>query len=316
MITLAKKIVSFFMTVLFLLRQLPKAMRGRRFLRHADPDVFYIVCPCSIGDIVVASVAAQYLPTDKRIVILIRGNYRSLNGKLGAAECLANSALARNAEWYILLFNRYRGKNYIYGHFHHDVSRLRVRRRYELTAWEDYCRNVYQIPTQSLHRCHQPIPSGCTHTLTKQDVILCPYAHSMKPVPQDFWQTLTDRLHACGFTVYTNVAAKETPVPGTQAFVCGLDAIAAAVSDCAAVVSLRSGICDYLAVYSEAHLVVLSRPQVILSSEKPDRAENWDVSFLREDGVDNFIFEESRQAELIDGIVAAVQLPKETNYES
>ena len=56
-----KRIVSFFATILFLLKKVPNAIRGRRFLKHADPNLFFIDCPCSLGDAVVAAVAAAQL---------------------------------------------------------------------------------------------------------------------------------------------------------------------------------------------------------------------------------------------------------------
>ena len=300
MIRMCKKIVSFFATIWFVVQKIPLAYRGYRFLRHAPKDNYYIICPFSLGDVVVAAIAAKHLQTGKHMVLLLKDGYRSFGDRFDGVRCVADTSLAGALKWYVYLTRKYKGKNYLLGHFRHNWSGLIERREASLTAWEDYSKNVYGIPLECLHNSYHAAQENEEKKLTKRDVVLCPYAYTVQKIPMDFWHALARHLAASGYTVYTNIAGRETAIPGTEALRCGLNEVCGIVQSSAGCISLRSGLCDLLAVHSTTKLLIVN------TAEK-EWKDNWDVTLLRDKGVTNFLYEDAHAQRLIDTLVQYIQ---------
>lgn len=89
-------------------------------------------------------------------------------------------------------------------------------------------------------------------------VLLSPYSTSQLPFlfPEEFWIQLIHRFHAAGYTVCTNCAGAEQPLPGTIALFVPYQLLVPFLDRAGALVAIRSGLCD-LAVTSTCKKVVL-----------------------------------------------------------
>ena len=77
-------------------------------------------------------------------------------------------------------------------------------------------------------------------------------------LPISFWESLAFRLKQGGYSVYTNVGSrKERAVCGTRPVAKSLLETAQFCEGCAAVISLRSGLCDLLG-FTETKLIVIN----------------------------------------------------------
>lgn len=133
------------------------------------------------------------------------------------------------------------------------------------------------------------------------DIVIMPYAKSMKELPEWFWENLVQRLHEKKYSIGTNVGCKqEMSVPGTEAICEPLMDMAVLCENCKAVISLRSGICDLLA-FTNTNLFI------IYSDEMIQKEGNIKKLFPRE-GIHEFsCFREEDLDSLTNDLLAALE---------
>lgn len=264
-------------------------LRGALFIGRIDKNECVLVCPYGIGDILVADLLIKKVVKERNVVFLIREGYAGLATMLKSAEyCICDTYLCRCVEQYIILSKKYKTNRYVYGHFckNKDLT-LRGDQRSHQYFWQDYCCNVYKTEKDSMYQISKRVNSDYTTQLgdfgTKK-VILSPYAYSLSQAETTFWTELARGLQEKGYNVYTSVALYEKEIEGTKRLSCGLDELATIANTCAAVVASRSGVCDLLAVYSCAKLIVIN----------PNRREECylDLRYLREENIFNLTVEE------------------------
>lgn len=78
----------------------------------------------------------------------------------------------------------------------------------------------------------------------KKTVIINPYSNSLVE-KTDLFEKIAEILSGRGYTVYTNITGNQKPVPGTKSLRCNLKDLYNITAQCAAFVSIRSGIVDF-----------------------------------------------------------------------
>lgn len=76
-------------------------------------------------------------------------------------------------------------------------------------------------------------------------VVINPYSNSMES-KRGIYQEMSELLAQKGFIVYTNVVDGQKKIEGTRELCCSIDELVYIVSNCAGIVSVRSGILDLI----------------------------------------------------------------------
>src|ERR1700744_3907754 len=88
-------------------------------------------------------------------------------------------------------------------------------------------------------------------------VVLAPHAVTLKsPVSHDFWTRLAGELSERGFTVCTNVAGTEEPLPGTRALSFAPEHAVPILDALGYLISVRSGLCDLVSSSTATKIVL------------------------------------------------------------
>jgi hypothetical protein len=88
-------------------------------------------------------------------------------------------------------------------------------------------------------------------------VVLAPHAVTLKsPVSPDFWTRLAGELAERGYTVCTNVAGTEEPLPGTRALSFEPEHAVPILDALGYLVSVRSGLCDLVSSSTATKIVL------------------------------------------------------------
>lgn len=303
-----KRKIAYFLTIIkieicrkpfYAIQRIRHKKNELEVMGNRDKDNLYIICPYGIGDILVGALLADKLRKknkykDKnKVVFLIRSNYSSMGKALKEfGECVADTRLAKKKEEYVIFTKQFHGKNYIYGHFPKNKDKKIC---YGICVndyvWQDYCVYVYHVKKDSLF--HIVDTSGFENNLReKRKVIICPYAYSTGMLPEKFWETLVEKLRQRNYQIYTNVSSSEKEVRGTERLECSLSEILDIANSAKAVIAMRSGICDLLAVKSLAPLFVIN--------DNEGLAKYWNLEYLREKGICNFLVRDSLAEDILE----------------
>ena len=128
--------------------------------------------------------------------------------------------------------------------------------------------NVQQNPI-SLHNSPLiPIKSIANFEKNKKNIcILNPYSYSMfSPIP--LFEKIAEKLKEAGFIIYTNVVKGQKEIRGTAPLNCSLQELYSIAKEIPFIVSLRSGILDYL-IPSNINMFVVY--------------DKWKISFIEDD---------------------------------
>lgn len=285
---------SFFPTKLWNSKEHKLVFENRR-------SYLYIICPYGIGDILVGKMLANKIRKNKKkLVFLVRENYFSLNNVLREeGECIFDTKKAREIEKYILEKQKFQGQNYIYGHFpkKEDYSIFFGLNMNDF-VWQDYCKYVYGVEKNSLFHIVDITDFGKNVSDLKM-IIICPYAYSTGILPKVFWEELVKILVEKDYVIYTNVSKTEEEISGTKRLECTLSEISDLANQAFAVIAMRSGICDLLAIESLATLYIINE------SERLEKY--WNLEYLRARGIYNFL--------VTDHLVEDILQKLEENYD-
>lgn len=235
---------------------------GMKFAR----DVLYICCPASIGDtLYTAALANAYKEQDasvRNICLILKEGHAEL-GRLfsGVDSWIVSDEAVEILERYSVYTQTWKLGNYIYGHFK-KTPRLEYYREYHeagsRTIIERYSRLVMGLLKPAALETIASGRLGGGKKERKRDVVIMPYAKTAELLPDAFWESLAFRLKQGGYSVYTNVGSrKERAVCGTRPVAKSLLETAQFCEGCAAVISLRSGLCDLLG-FTETKLIVIN----------------------------------------------------------
>lgn len=256
-----------------------------------DRDSLYICCPASIGDtLYTAAFVKAFKEINqpiRRACLILKKSHRELGPLFPAVdEVLVSDEITEILDRYSLFTQTWKLKNYIYGHF-----KKSLRFEYDPEYNQEKCRAIlprYRRLIMELSEDAQPesmnlpVRSASLENwkIKERKVILMPYAKTAEMLQENFWKELARRLKRKGYSVYTNIGSeKEKAIQGTRPLTKSLLETACFCEGCAAVISLRSGLCDLLG-FTETKLVVIN------TSEELFREWNLNDVFTR-DGIYN-----------------------------
>ena len=262
------------------------ALKGRSALKKLQRQTgrFCLISPYGIGDVLMGIKTVQRLNPDRKLAVLVRAPYASLAGLFPDVLWIADSALVQNLKDYVVLFHAYRRKRHIFCYFRLDLEyhKKDAVASSQYAFWETYSREVYHVPEDTVADCSQPAVQRGELRLTPDDIVLMPYANSTEMIPASFWTTFAALLKEKGYRVFSNIAPNEAPVEGTEPLQIPLDEVPYACEGCGGCIAIRSGVCDLLAVFSQAKLFVID----VL----PHLASAWDVTFFRKTNIYNSLY--------------------------
>ena len=253
-----------------------------------DRDVLYLCCPASIGDTLYTAALAKACKEQdtsvRKVCLVLKAGHAEL-GKLfsGVDSWIVSDEAVETLERYSLYTQTWKLGNYIYGHFK-KTPRLEYYPEYHeagcRTIVERYGRLVMGLLKPAELEAFAPCSLGGEKKEMGREVVVMPYAKTAELLPEAFWESLVFRLKQAGYTVYTNVGgAKEKAVQGTKTVTKSLLETARFCEGCAAVISLRSGLCDLLG-FTNTKLIVVN------TSEELSAEWNLNDVFSR-DGIYN-----------------------------
>lgn len=123
-------------------------------------------------------------------------------------------------------------------------------------------KHVYKIPLDSIIDYHNMIDSNKVTAIKNFEkiknkvIVINPYSNSLSKVSMSLYENLCNCLLEKGYIVYTNVVGEQKPIKGSKELRCSIDELYTIVSKIPVIISVRSGILDFLAP-SQANMFVL-----------------------------------------------------------
>ncbi len=249
-----------------------------------EKDVLFVLCPYGIGDtLYVAALIKsykEYHKDNRRVCLIVKENHSVIaEWFTGIDEKIVSNELVELLNAYAVSTQTWQLKNFLYGHFKKDKDVWRLFPEYHEIAEKNmvsrYKQLVFQLPEEAMLEkiSIQTDVDKFTeeYKIDKKTVILMPAVVSAPPMPEVFWTTLAQILQKFGYHVLTNVKdEKEWVIPGTEPISESLDVISRLGEEALLVVSVRSGICDVLA---------LTNTLLVVINTRKDQQEEWNLSY-------------------------------------
>lgn len=268
----------------FFFRHPIRYLSGRKRLNSLEDNKYYVICPFGIGDFCFAVKAMNIKYPDKKITYITRTPEKNLSSQFGDIEIIGDTKLCKELLEQIEFYSKYSKSNYFYANFTKEKGIWKYYKIENKTNfWDDLLKYVYDLPVGSLRNCYRSATGTSRTVLSAEDVVLFSNANTVNMVSTDFWEELADVLKNKGYNVYSNVVKDDDVIPGTIPLKLSLDEICIAVEKSAGCISLRSGICDLLAMNSTA--------KVFSVCPSPFWYKYGDIGYFRDFDTYNFLYE-------------------------
>ena len=230
--------------------------RGRqvfRCLQEEGGGAFLVICPyAALGDVYWAMAYLPYYAERqgiRRYLIVVAGA-----GCLSVARMFGVPNVAELPRWEMdelvqaVLYDE--AESVLIAHhdrpYTNDMTKLIDCG--DLRFDELYCCGVYGLPreTKPVLPKHSAEYHGDVLIPENHSLILAPYAKSVIALPGSFWERQVREGMEKGWTVFTNVAGGEEPLPQTVPLRVSIEEFPAAVRRAGHFIGLRSGLCDLL----------------------------------------------------------------------
>lgn len=220
-------------------------------------DLFYIACTNGLGDTLYTAAfvkAFKECHNIPKVCLILKDTHKEMAGWFeGIDEVIVSSTLVKAFEEWSISNQVWRLDNYLFGHVPKDVCK----REYLVSdprALAKFKGLIFDIPNElPLEKPRFDYGNRDRlkekYQLDKKTVILMPYAESSFALPEIFWELLARQFTENGYKLYTNVKDKEQKaVPLTEPMAESVNDTAVAAEECLAVMGLRSGLCDIVAL--------------------------------------------------------------------
>lgn len=244
-----------------------------------EMETLYILCPAGIGDTLYiaafAKAVKKYNIDIHRVCLITKENHACIGNFFeGVDQIIASDWLVNQLDLYSITTKTWYLKNYIYGHFKKNLCQtLDSEWYYDLdkNMISFYKRKILKLPQMAeLEKMKLPDIERKDFFPKERAIILFPYAATVPLLSEDFWEKLAKSILSKGYTVYTNIKdMSEYPICGTNSLYKSIFDTAVICTEVYAVIALRSGMCDVLAMTSV--------PMVVLNTDERC-ALDWDVT--------------------------------------
>lgn len=227
-----------------------QTIMGVRF----QQDIFYICCPLSIGDTLwIAGLVKAWksMHANRAVCLVLKTGHADFANLFPAVDmAIVSDELVRGLEVFSVTTGIFHMGNYLYGGPPKTIFEIIPRLSKAKSMRESY-HYVLRLPESA--KLEPLFLSGNVRNVEayRESVILMPYAQTARPLPMDFWNWLVHLCKKHNFFVLTNIrVGVEVPLPGTEPLALSLAETAEIAQRSRFVISLRSGICDLLALTS------------------------------------------------------------------
>ncbi len=249
-----------------------KYLKGKKFLniviKNKKDDEIYVFLSDLIGDFVIGMSCIEYFidaHKDKKVILVTQRDifswYPQLNGKCqqykyddfyqkykldndGRCAFMQNSRLSN------------------LGLKHNILNTVPCFFKECLNAevpWGLVQTRKYIFKLNDVNKVTSPIiqrPSKFNYNLKKNDIIINPYSNSLKGKGIEIYQDIANLCIKKGYNVYTNVLPNQKELKGTKRLDCKLDELYYISQDAKAIISVRSGVLDYLG-FTNTHIIAV-----------------------------------------------------------
>lgn len=239
-------------------------------------DVYYIICPGSIGDtLYVASLVKAFKEKNgiNTVILIVKENQRCIPELFFSVDGgIVSNEIVDILDLYFRSKIDWEGNNYRYGFAREDLSHHSYMQAFKaLNLLSGYKIAIMGLEEESVIEEMCIEDEAVPEIFNKSAVIVMPHESSAKRLPISLWEELCRELGK-SYTVYTNVKDEtELPIKGTQPVSESLKNMTAICELCFAVISIRTGMCDLLA-FTKTNLIVLNTERVL--------AEKWNLKTI------------------------------------
>lgn len=252
-----------------------------------DNTYFYVLCPYGIGDtLYVAMMIKAYCEekkVSKPVCFIVKENHAAIpRWFFGIDSMIALNALVDLLDIWAVQNSFFQGDNFLYGHFpknqewelvpeYANAKEKNMIYRYRTIVMHISENAVLEIPR--IPRLSEK-EVEFVYGIGKNTIIMMPYAASSAMVPMAFWEYMAGIFQKLGYKVLTNVKDNtEEPIKGTLSISENLERMVSLCEASAAVISMRSGICDILA-QTKTDLIILNTTEYLYNE--------WDIKYATE----------------------------------
>ena len=252
-----------------------------------DESYYYIVFPYGMGDTLYAlSFAEAFRKKEnisKRLCFIIKKAHKGIAGWFlkDDDEVIVSDDLVKSLNEFSISNGVWKLGNYLYAHFKKDPSGNLYKEYFDIGAnmLDKYRSLVFDLPDDT--ETAVPVIPDASYDLIekygidKNTIILMPYARSQNWLPEGFWEALVRLFDRNGYKVLTNVVQGEPQIEGTTAMSESVEETAGLCKAALAVIALRSGLCDILAL--------IDTPMFVIYTDRHSY-ESWNLSCVKDDG--------------------------------
>ena len=274
-----------------------------------ERNIFYVLCPYNIGDTILWTSAIKLFKKSQniqRICVIVKKGLGDLISRFPSVDSVIESDFLRDRLNTFAYEERiWELKNYYWAHVRVDYDSRQI-----LSQDGKVMGNGFELfPGVSLScalgrglwldgKYENPSISFNMEIGTGNKVLIMPYAYCVDDIGNGVWEELIDRL--AGFDVYTNCATGQKEIKGSKREERTIVDLAEGCKEYRAIISLRSGLCDLLAMIKVDNLIILYPDNNI--------KEMFDVRIIwGNTNVTNIVIGDNKQEDIVNTIIKCIE---------
>lgn len=264
-----------------------------------NEQVLYVVCPCGIGDtLFVAAMINEYnlqYTRKEKICFIVKENHGAIPDWFKSIDCkIISTELVVAIDFIAVIKQFWKGDNFLYGHFSKNLFWILYESYYSFhgNMIEKYRKLVFGLGEAGyLEKICIENSSKNSYKNLDRTIVIMPYANSTQMLPFPVWEYIANDLENDGWNVLTNVKDDtEEPIQGTCAISTDIDSLVKMCRNVYAVISIRSGLCDVLAMTN-------TNTKLLVINLDINIAKEWNVKRINDRATINNIFVELKDTD-------------------
>lgn len=261
---------------------------GKKLLKTLtnDKNYYYVLINQGIGDSVIVASYAYYLEKkyNKKLAFIVPNSHAGVIEKFRYIKRIVpcDKKSLEKIVLYISSTKNYETNKYKYAFFNMKISKNGIR-NWSSAYWDKklllsdrYKKFVFnQEENYKMKKSSILNDTGKKekilkkYSLTEKSIIIMPYAYSVNQISNEMWERLVSILTKKGYKIFTNIGNNdlEKPIINTKALNISLSDLYDISNDIEYFISLRSGVCEFLA---------LSSTKMIVLNDNEKNYEKWD----------------------------------------
>ena len=293
---------------------------GEKLLKkYTENDkYYYVLIDKGIGDTVIVASYAYYLKKkyNKDIAFIVLPSHLDVVKQFDYIKKIITCPKIDFDKMimYVSSSDEYETNTYKYAFFNMKISKNGVR-NWSSTNWDKkiilsdrYKKFVFNIPIDTkryLIKTNNNIENKeiiKKYSINKKSIVIVPYAYTVVNLKTEFWEELVNILIKKGYTVYTNIGnpKKEEAINNTISLNISLDELIKISKNIKYFISLRCGLCEFLA---------LNSPNMIVINDNSKNYDRWDDvnNFSTKNSIRNVYINKDNYKKIIEKIIKIIE---------